>query len=184
MEKQVPIKKIAFASILIALGVACSAFSIPIGASRCLPTQHAVNVLAGVFLGPAYACGMAFLTSLIRFLMGTGSLLAFPGSMIGALLAGLAFQYGKRIWTAVLGEVFGTGILGALAACPVAVFLLGKESALFAYMIPFLISTAGGAVISACLLKAMEKARILQKIQNGLGGPAGYTQRPCEKQTR
>ena len=35
---------------------------------------------------------MAFITSLIRVLMRTGTLLAFPGSMCGALLAGLMYK--------------------------------------------------------------------------------------------
>ena len=84
------IKKLTLAGLLIALGVACSTFSFPVGASRCSPVQHMVNVLAAVLLGPAYGVGMAFVTSLLRIAMGTGTLLAFPGSMVGALLCGLA----------------------------------------------------------------------------------------------
>lgn len=164
--------KLAFAALLIAVGVIFSSFSIPIGASRCLPTQHAVNVLAGVFLGPAYGCGMAFITSLIRLAMSTGTLLAFPGSMIGALLCGLAFKYGKRLWCAFLGEVIGTGILGALACWPIAVFLLGQEAAVFAYVIPFLISTLGGSILSVVLIKILDKTHVLAMFQRKLGTTA------------
>ena len=74
------IKKTALAGMLVALTVALSGFSIPIGASKCFPIQHLVNVLAGVFLGPVYGVSMAFCVSLIRNILGTGSLLAFPGS--------------------------------------------------------------------------------------------------------
>lgn len=81
---KVNVKKLAIAGMMTALGVSLSAFSIPVGASRCFPIQHLLNVLAGIFLGPGYAVGFAFSTSLIRNLMGTGSLLAFPGSMVGA----------------------------------------------------------------------------------------------------
>ena len=70
-------RKIAASGMLAAVAVALSAFSIPIGASKCFPIQHLCNVIAGVFLGPAYGVAMAFCTSLIRNLMGTGSLLAF-----------------------------------------------------------------------------------------------------------
>ena len=80
------IKKTALAGMLVALTVALSGFSIPIGASKCFPIQHLVNVLAGVFLGPVYGVSMAFCVSLIRNILGTGSLLAFPGSMVGAFL--------------------------------------------------------------------------------------------------
>lgn len=44
-------------------------------------------MLAGLILGPIYGVGIAFCVSLIRNLSGTGSLFAFPGSMVGALLA-------------------------------------------------------------------------------------------------
>ena len=54
------IKKTALAGMLVALTVALSGFSIPIGASKCFPIQHLVNVLAGVFLGPVYGVSMAF----------------------------------------------------------------------------------------------------------------------------
>ena len=71
------IKKTALAGMLVALTVALSGFSIPIGASKCFPIQHLVNVLAGVFLGPVYGVSMAFCVSLIRNILGTGSLLLF-----------------------------------------------------------------------------------------------------------
>lgn len=57
------VKKLATAGLLTALGVVCSAFYIPVGASKCFPIQHAVNVLGGVILGPGYAVAMAFATS-------------------------------------------------------------------------------------------------------------------------
>lgn len=89
--------KMAVAGVLIAVCVVCSPLSIPVGASRCFPVQHLVNILAAVLLGPFYGVGMAFVTSLIRVLMGTGTLLAFPGSMCGALLCGLVYKYSKNI---------------------------------------------------------------------------------------
>ena len=101
---QINIKKIAVSGMLVALAVALSGFSIPIGASRCFPVQHLCNVIAGVLLGPAYGVGMAFCTSLIRNLMGTGSLLAFPGSMVGALLCGLLYQHTGKLTLAYIGE--------------------------------------------------------------------------------
>ena len=44
---KVNIRKLAVAGMMTALGVSLSAFSIPIGASRCFPIQHLLNVLAG-----------------------------------------------------------------------------------------------------------------------------------------
>ena len=91
--KNVNVRKLALAGILVAVGIVCSPLSIPVGASRCAPIQHFINILGGVFLGPWYSLGTAFITSLLRNLMGTGTLLAFPGSMCGALICGLLYQY-------------------------------------------------------------------------------------------
>lgn len=89
------LKKLTISAMLVAVAVILSSFSIPIGASRCFPIQHMVNVIAAVFLGPVYGVSMAFCTALIRNLLGTGSLLAFPGSMVGAFISAMVFKYTK-----------------------------------------------------------------------------------------
>lgn len=151
-------KKIVVSGMLVALAVSLSSFSIPIGASKCFPIQHLCNVIAGVFLGPVYGVSMAFLTSFIRNIMGTGSLLAFPGSMVGAFLCAVLFRKTGRVWTAYLGEVFGTGVLGGILCYPVAALFMGKEVALFFYVMPFFMSTACGTVMAAILIGALEKS--------------------------
>lgn len=158
------IKKIAVAGVFIAVAVVCSPFSIPVGASKCFPVQHLVNVLAAVFLGPFYGVAMAFATSVIRVAMGTGSLLAFPGSMCGALLCGLVYRWTKNLPLTYLGEVFGTGIVGGLVAYPVAAFVMGKEAALFAYVFPFGISSLGGTILAVFLVAALKKTKALERI--------------------
>ena len=158
-------QKLTTAGVLIALGVALSTFSIPVGASRCFPVQHMVNVMAGVLLGPGYAVVMAFITSFLRVMMGTGTLLAFPGSMIGALVAGLVAQRtGGKLLSSCAGELFGTGVLGAMAAYPVAVFLLGREAAVFTYVIPFAISSTGGVVIAFVALSALQRVGAIKSL--------------------
>lgn len=164
MQKLV-IKKLAAAAMLTALAVILSAFSIPIGVSRCFPVQHMVNVVAAVLFGPVYSVMIAFCTSLIRNLLGTGSLLAFPGSMVGALLCGLIYQKFHKLLPAYLGEVIGTGVLGALLCYPVAALLMGKETALFAYVIPFMISTVGGTILAAAVIGALYKTRAMNYMQ-------------------
>lgn len=159
-----PIQKLTIAGMFIALGVALSAFYIPIGASKCFPIQHMINVLAGVVLGPWYAVGMAFATSAIRVMMGTGSLLAFPGSMIGALCCGLLYKKFGKLWAGCAGELLGTGVLGALACYPIANFVMGNEAAVFAYVVPFVISSFGGCVIAFFGLGVMKKTGVLQRV--------------------
>lgn len=160
------------AAMLTALAVSLSTFAIPIGASKCFPIQHLCNVIAGVFLGPGYGVAMAFCTSLIRNLMGTGSPLAFPGSMVGAFLCGFLYQHTGKLAAAYFGEVFGTGIIGGLLCYPVATLLMGQEAALFAYVIPFLISTAGGTVMAMILVGALYQSGAMSYLKGVLGGTA------------
>ena len=162
------IKKLTTAGVLVAASVCLSAFSIPIGASMCYPIQHLVNVIAGVFLGPAYGVLMAFCTSLIRNFLGTGTIMAFPGSMVGAFFCGWLYHMTKKLPLAYVGEIFGTGILGGMLCYPIAVFVLGKEAALFTYVVPFLVSTVGGTVMAAILLTTMEKMGVLDKMKQML----------------
>jgi energy coupling factor transporter S component ThiW len=160
-------KKLAFAGIFSAIGVVCSAFYIPIGVAKCFPVQSLINVVAGVLLGPLYAVCMAFVTSLIRVLMGTGTLLAFPGSMCGALLCGLLYKYTKSTVTAFAGEVFGTGIIGAILAYPIASLFLSKTVALFGFVIPFGLSSLLGGAISLVLLGALNKTHWMKILVSG-----------------
>lgn len=155
---RVNVKKLAVSAMLTAVAVSLSGFSIPIGASKCFPIQHLANVMAGVFLGPWYGVAMAFGTSLIRNLMGTGSLLAFPGSMVGAYLGGYLYQRYGKLTLAYIGEVVGTGILGGMLCYPVATLIMGKEAAVFAYVLPFFMSTMCGTVIAAFLIGVLCKS--------------------------
>lgn len=157
-------KKLCVAGILVAVAVVGSLFSFPVFGSKCAPIQHMVNILCAVMLGPFYGVSVAFCASVIRNLLGLGSLMAFPGSMFGALFCGLVFWKSKNITLTLLAEVFGTAILGGLCAYPVALLFLGMQAgeiAFYAYIIPFLISTAGGAIISAVLLGALRKTGVV-----------------------
>lgn len=150
-------KKITISSLLIAIGViAGNIIFIPVGVSKCFPVQHTINVIAAVILGPGYGVAIAFCISLLRNILGTGSLLAFPGSMIGVLMAGILFKKTKSNLLAVLGEIFGTGILGGLLAFPIANFIMGKKVGALFFMTPFLISTLGGSLIAYFILRVVD----------------------------
>ena len=125
---------------------------IPIGPSKCFPMQHFINVVSAVILGPSYAVSNAFLTSLLRNILGTGSLLAFPGSMIGAFLASVMYKRYASKTSAVLGEIVGTGIIGGILAFPIANIIMGKPVGAFFFVIPFLISTIGGSILAYIFL--------------------------------
>jgi len=155
-------QKLTWAALLIAIATLTGhVFYIPVGASKCFPIQHTVNVLSAIMLGPWYALATAFVTSLLRNILGTGSLLAFPGSMFGALLAGLIYQRSGSQLLASLGEVFGTGILGAIACYPLIKLVMGQETAIFFYVVPFMTSTIGGTIIANLLLKALTSLNLV-----------------------
>ena len=157
-------KKLCVAGVLVAVAVVGSMFSFPVFGSKCAPIQHMVNILCAVLLGPWYGVSVAFCASVIRNLLGLGSLMAFPGSMLGAFLCGIAFWKSRNIPLTLFAEVFGTGILGGLCAYPIAILFMGMQAgeiAFYAYIIPFLVSTVGGAVISAVLLGALKNTGVL-----------------------
>ena len=165
------VKKLALAGVLCAVAVAGSMFSFPVFASKCAPVQHMVNVLCAVFLGPWYGLAAAFAASLLRNLLGLGSLLAFPGSMCGALLCGLAWRTSKNLWLTLAAEVFGTGIVGGLLAYPVAVAFMGADAgavAFTAYIAPFLVSTAGGSILAGALVFTLQKSGALRSLRGAL----------------
>lgn len=157
-------KKIALAGIFVAISVIGSLFQVPVFGSKCAPVQHLMNIMSAVFLGPVYAVGAAFVSSLIRNLLGLGTLLAFPGSMCGALLAGLLYKYFKKLPFAYAGEVIGTAIIGGLLAYPVAVLLMGNKVAAYAFVVPFLISTCGGTLIAIVLVTALKKTGVIDRL--------------------
>lgn len=164
--------RLTAAGILVAVAVVGSLFSFPVFGSKCSPVQHMVNVICGVLLGPLYALGAGFLAALIRNLLGLGSLLAFPGSMCGALICGLVFKYSKRLVPALMGEVIGTGVIGGLLAYPIAIAFMGTSAAdvaFYAYVVPFLISTVVGSAISGGILFALKKNGALAFMQDRLG---------------
>ena len=147
-------RKLTSAALLIAIGtLSAHLIYIPAGVSKCFPVQHAINVMGAVLLGPDYAVAIGFIIACLRNMLGTGSLLAFPGSMIGAALAGLAYSRYKTLPAAMAGEIFGTGIIGGFVAWIMATLLLGSKAVAWFFIPPFLVSTIGGSVIACLLLK-------------------------------
>lgn len=158
-------KKITVSAMFISLGVVLgNLIYIPVGVSKCFPIQHTINILSAITLGPVYSTIIAFLISLIRNMLGTGSLLAFPGSMIGAFLAGIIYKKTKNNYLTAIGEVFGTGVIGGFAAFPIAKYILGKEVLAYFFVYPFILSSAGGAIIALILVKTFEKIKLKQLI--------------------
>ena len=102
-------QKLAVAGVLTAAAVVGSFLSVPVAGSKCAPVQHMVNVFSAVLLGPWWGIGIAFCASLIRNLLGIGSFLAFPGSMVGALCCGSTWNRRSRRTCRLPGCTFRHG---------------------------------------------------------------------------
>lgn len=166
---QANVRKLVLTAVFAAIAVVGSLFSFPVFGARCAPVQHIVNVMCAVLLGPWYGLAAAFIASVFRNALGLGTLLAFPGSMCGALLSGLLYKYGKKLPLAYIGEVCGTGIIGGMLSYPVAKLLMGNSAAtLFMFVVPFLISTCGGTIIAIIIVTVLDKRGLLAKFQDAL----------------
>lgn len=111
----------------------------------------------------------AFVISLLRNLLGLGTIMAFPGSLFGALLAGLLYKAKPKTLMACLGEVIGTGLIGSVAVFPIAKFVMGKDVAAFAYVVPFLTATIVGSVFAILLIVLLQRTGALGKLRTTLG---------------
>ncbi|HJV46013.1 MAG TPA: energy coupling factor transporter S component ThiW [Bacillota bacterium] len=156
-------KRLTLMALLVAIGTIFSnIFWVPAGVAKAFPIQHAVNVTAAILLGPGPGVFVAFAIGLLRNLLGTGTLLAFPGGMIGAFLAGVLYQTIKRHWAAPIGEVIGTGIVGSLISVPFAKIFLGKSMGALAFIPSFLSSSFIGALIGLIVVKVLIKSNVVE----------------------
>ena len=163
----VELKKMTATAIFIAIGVILAPFvSFPFGGARVFPLQHLINVLLAVLVGWRYSTAGAFCISSIRMAMGVGTVLAYPGSMIGAALAGILYKRTGSSWGAVVGEIVGTGLLGGLIAYPVAAYVLdSKAVALWCFIVAFLPNTCLGAACGALLYRFLPVRKLAGQLE-------------------
>ncbi|MDY4587889.1 MAG: energy coupling factor transporter S component ThiW [Oscillospiraceae bacterium] len=165
------IKKLSIAAVLAAVAVVGSMFSFPFLGAKCSPVQHLVNIIGGVYLGPWWSMGTAFVASLIRNITGLGSPLAFPGSMVGAFLSGVMYHWifkGKplalRLPMAYVGELFGTSVIGGMLSFPIAYLIMNNTAAtLFGFVFPFFISSVVGTVIAAVIVTSLKRVKAIDQ---------------------
>ncbi|HZG73976.1 MAG TPA: energy coupling factor transporter S component ThiW [Chondromyces sp.] len=157
--------RLTIMAMLIAIGTLGSHLLwIPAGVAKAYPVQHAVNVVSAVLLGPGPAMMVAFAIGLLRNMLGVGTLLAFPGGIIGAFLAGYFYRKKEKTWVAATGEIIGTGLIGSIVAVPIANLLMGTPAGAFAFVLPFLVSSAVGAVIAIVILLKVPIFRLKQNL--------------------
>lgn len=122
------VKKLALLIVFSALGIAISPITwFEFLGTKAYPAQHMINTILGVLLGPLWTAASAILIGVIRNMMGTGTVYAFPGGIPGGIIVGLAYWMLKRLKTnekvrliAALTEPIGTLLIGV----PLSLFLV------------------------------------------------------------
>lgn len=167
MSNQKNLLKLLVLSMLIALGVVISPI---LRVEGMCPMAHFINIICSVFLGPWYSFLCATLIGIIRMATMGIPPIALTGAVFGAFLSGVFYRMAKgKIIFAVIGEIIGTGIIGALASYPVMTFLWGKEGLSWIFYIPsFVCGTLIGGSIAYVFLRKLADNGMLSQIQNML----------------
>ena len=160
--------KLVVLSMLVALGVVISPI---LRVEGMCPMAHFINIVCSVLLGPWYSLLCATLIGIIRMLLMGIPPLALTGAVFGAFLSGVLYRVSKgKILFAVLGEVIGTGFIGAIISYPVMTFLWGKEGLSWLFYVPsFTAGTLIGGSIAYVFLRKLADNGMLVKMQEMLG---------------
>jgi len=178
------VKKLATVAVFSALGVVLSPFTgFPVFGTIANPTQHMINAVLGVLLGPFWAALAAIIIGTIRNMLSIGTVYAFPGGIPGGIIVGMVYWFLKRLkrsektrLISALTEPIGTLLIGV----PLALFLVApwmgpqgysktlldltaNEGSLFAFLILggwWALSCIPGSVIGFIILLIIKKVGI------------------------
>lgn len=161
------LRRMVMMGMFVALGVVISPI---LRIEGMCPMAHLINITCAVFMGPGYALLCALLIGIIRMMVMGIPPLALTGAIFGATLSGVFYKLSKgKLIAAVLGEIFGTGVIGAIVSYPVMTYLWGKEGLTWFFYVPsFIMGTLIGGSIAYLLLKRLEVTGALVKMQNSL----------------
>ena len=176
MKNSNKLLKMTVLAMLIALGVVISPL---LRVEGMCPMAHFINIVCSVLLGPWYSLVCALLIGIIRMTTMAIPPIALTGAIFGAFLSGVFYRASKgNLLLAFLGEVVGTGIIGAIASYPVMSLLWGKEGLSLLFYVPsFICGTLIGGSIAFAFLKRLARSGVLAKFQTSLGTvPYEYTE--------
>ena len=169
MKNQKVLLRMVMLAMFVALGVVISPI---LRVEGMCPMAHLINITCAVFMGPVYSFTCAVLIGVIRMATMGIPPLALTGAVFGAALSGILYKLSKgKIIAAVIGEIIGTGIIGAIVSYPVMTYLWGKTGlTLFFYVPSFIMGTLIGGSIAYLLLKRLAVTGMFRKIQDSLNG--------------
>ena len=165
--------KMMVLSMLVALGVVISPI---LRVEGMCPMAHLINIVCSVLLGPWWSLFCATLIGIIRMATMGIPTIALTGAIFGAFLSGVFYRISKgKIIFAVLGEIIGTGLIGAVVSYPVMNFLWGKEGLSWLFYVPsFICGTLIGGSIAYVFLRKIAANGVLGQMQNKLNSQS-YT---------
>lgn len=168
MKNSKHLLRLVLLSMMIALGVVISPI---LRVEGMCPMAHFINIVCSVLLGPWYSLLCAALIGIIRMAAMAIPPIALTGAVFGAFLSGVFYRLSKgKILFAVLGEIIGTGIIGAIASYPVMTYLWGKDGLSWLFYVPsFICGTLIGGSIAFIFLKKLIGAGLLTRFQTMLG---------------
>ena len=168
MKNTGSILKLVVLAMLVAIGVVISPI---LRVEGMCPMAHLINIVCSVLLGPWYSLLCAVLIGVIRMATMGIPPIALTGAIFGAFLSGLFYRLSKgKIICAVLGEIIGTGIIGAIASYPVMTLFWGKEGLTWLFYVPsFVCGTLIGGSIAYVFLRKLAANGMLAKMQLSLG---------------
>lgn len=157
------LNRMVWIALLIAIGVIGSYLVVvPVGVIRAFPIQHFLNIITVVLVGPGASVTMATGAATLRLLLGTGSVLAFPGSIVGATFVAIVDRFTKkRIWLCI-AEVVGTGLVAPFLCIPVAKIFLGSELLVMGILPSFFLSSLLGSILAYVLIPVLQQ-RVQQR---------------------
>ncbi len=101
------------------------------------PMAHLINITVSVLMGPWYSLLCAVMIGVIRMLFMGIPPLALTGAVFGAFLSGVLYRVsGGKLIFAWLGEIIGTGIIGAIVSYPVMTYLVGRTGLTWMFYVP------------------------------------------------
>lgn len=168
MKHSKQILKLTVLAMLVALGVVISPI---LRVEGMCPMAHFINIVCSVFLGPWYSLICATAIGIIRMATMGIPPIALTGAVFGAFLSGALYRLSKgKVICAVVGEIIGTGIIGAIASYPVMTLLWGKERLSWLFYVPsFICGTLIGGSIAFVFLRKLAANGMLLQLQSKLG---------------